>query len=315
VKGPQLSWETFIVFKTVLQSSRLFTYLESHPDLLPITESDRQLEQAINSSVCVDSPHVVKMPYKDTINDGRIQSKLGNDFVNLENDTDIDDDDDPYEEEKTSILDSIPPLRHHYSTITVAEPLFPQPHNSNSVSHQAQILPHESDSPSVTKISTADPSVRIGKARVIRPDGATIRDGIDIDTSNIIYKLKQGDVVEYDTVEWTQLSADDDDIVSVQRLHVTAMQTSSSQGKSEYITGWASLTGRTIDDMCPIFEILMHSNNRPTVEVYDLTTADDEPKNIKPVLLPSCPFCQLDLSIYSKLEVDQHMSACLSECF
>merc|ERR1719487_1009062 len=162
------------------------------------------------------------------------------------------------------------------------------PHSTSSTLTKVvpPTLPRQQSAPisSPQRVSTTN------SIRAIRPEGATIRSGPDIDNSSIIDRLQCNEVAR---VLATQLLKPTDiDCVAVTRLHIQF------ERRAQTIEGWVSLTGRTVEDHQPIVE-------------YITANASTAPKS---QLIERCPICDYLFGSNDTLrDREVHVNECLAK--
>ena len=117
-----------------------------------------------------------------------------------------------------------------------------------------------------------------GRAVCVRETGSTVRDNIDIDSSQIVCRLQLDDVVHYDRT--ALCPPPDSDCIAVTRLRIyvcraedTSENDRNKPQKYTLVKGWVSLTGRVYDDTDPIMEII----SKPKKGAAEQKIDDDYP--------------------------------------
>lgn len=219
-------------------------------------------------------------------------------FVQLEDDDDGDEDD---PSERTPAPSSSPlHISSHALTFPPSEThAFPTSHTSD--------VPGASTLSCESSYSPIDIST-MGKAVVVRKEGATVRNAIPVDGSDIVDKLVFGEEVFFDelaTLEAPYLETHE--LVDVTRLHVYVRRNGS------VVSGWASLAGRTVVDHLPLLRILQpipscpsYGNNSPVAKEAQGSAGKELDR------LSVCPFCQEHLPISMSAQQKQdHIADCI----
>lgn len=169
--------------------------------------------------------------------------------------------------------------------------------------------------PNVSMIRS-DTCTKLGKVRVIKLTGCTVRNDVDIDNSTEVHKLKHLDEAYFD--QMTLLPAIPNETVAIYRLHIY-FNVRDNDDNAILKSGWASLKGRTFDDMLPILEIVMPvekvTEKAPLAPVTtissssNVTSSSSSSSNIsKPGIF--CPFCSVDITLYDLPAREHHVNIC-----
>lgn len=123
-------------------------------------------------------------------------------------------------------------------------------------------------------------------------------------------RLKCNEIHEYDDIQWLQPPEDDASVIPVQRVHIVGV-----------LSGWASLTGRTVDDHAPLLQVIQRPSIAPAAEIIDLTLSQPDAVVVQMpsatttsnagVVLTSCPMCGFPVS--SLVALDAHLAECLKD--
>ena len=92
-----------------------------------------------------------------------------------------------------------------------------------------------------------------GECIAVRDIGATVRDGPDVENSEVIYKIRQHKKMYFDKI--VIVNPKDRRCLPVERLHVYVQLPKKQNKAGEIIEGWVSRTGRTKSDHYPLIKI------------------------------------------------------------
>merc|ERR1711871_1882027 len=92
-----------------------------------------------------------------------------------------------------------------------------------------------------------------GECIAVRDIGATVRDGPDIENSEVIYKIRQHKKVYFDKI--VVVKPKDQRCLPVERLHVYVQLPRRQREAGKIMEGWVSRTGRTKADMYLVMKI------------------------------------------------------------
>jgi hypothetical protein len=132
---------------------------------------------------------------------------------------------------------------------------------------------------------------RRGRVRIVAPQGATIRSGVDIDQSTTVAKAKMGDILPYDDISVLVPGLGQEDCVPVVRLHVRL-----PSGQH----GWISTHGRTVESNFLLAEAL------PAQAAPAPAPQPQRPQ--QQAMAVSCPLCAEDLTGLS-IQARENVSA------
>lgn len=106
----------------------------------------------------------------------------------------------------------------------------------------------------------------------------------------------------FDRIEWLVPPPDDTEVIPVQRLHIRFMRSNSQ------LEGWASLTGRVVEDSNPILEVV------EPIKGMESTGFSSQSKLSSVTELSTCPLCSFSFpEFYSRDIKDLHVANCAAE--
>lgn len=162
----------------------------------------------------------------------------------------------------------------------------------------------------------SDKCSKLGKVRVVKSSGCTVRSDVDIDNSMELHKLKHLDEAYYD--QMTLLPEIPRETVAIYRLHIYFNVWDDASNSIVVKSGWASLQGRTLDDMLPILEIVSLVEKVPEkvpekaplapVSVAPSTSNIVRSSSVSPRV--TCPFCSIDITLHDLPAREHHVNNC-----
>ena len=155
----------------------------------------------------------------------------------------------------------------------------------------------------------ADKGIKLGIVRVVKPSGCTVRNDIDIDNSREVHKLRHLDEAYFD--QMTLLPAIPNETVAIYRLHIYFNVTNDNKD-GNLKNGWASLKGRTFDDMQPILEIVQPLEKAQVVADTPMTSGDSGISSSDNSVISRifCPFCASDITLHDMPAREHHVNNC-----
>lgn len=151
------------------------------------------------------------------------------------------------------------------------------PSQQQQLQHQLPPQQQPPAEPCLPPLSPQHPSssVEEGLAVCTRDGGGTIRDAMDIDQSNVCpYRLQHQETFHF--IRLQTLPPPDDECVEVVRLFGYL------ERAGERLFGWASLTGRTVEDHDCILAITNMPAWMATHELRDVVAATQQPPQVPP---------------------------------